>query len=235
MSLSSDTLIEYALGTLEPPDKEAVERQVAQSPALALELAAWQRSLAIFAQVLPPVPPKSSLEPKILLAIRQLAQVMPVLRPRGAATTHRFGVWRMLQVAMSAAAVFAALLFGWRNSQLENRLNRLEQSASTRVSVLAQSSTVQLVSSNKNPIGQAFVRPDGTVLIALRLPPPPTGKTYQAWFIAPNQKAPQPLSTLAQSLDTSIPVDSLALAISLEPEGGSTTPTEVLGVGEVKF
>jgi anti-sigma-K factor RskA len=231
MSLSSDTLIEYALGTLEPPDKAAVERAVAASPALALELAAWQRSLVVFAQVLPPVPPKAALEVRLRSKIQQTpSQVAaPVSRP-----PLRWTLPRVLQFALPAA-VFAALLFGWRSSQLENRLNALEQRTEARVEVLAQSSTVQLVSSNKSPIGQAFVRPDGTVLIALRLPPPPAGKTYQAWFIAPNQSAPQPLSTLQQSLDTSIPVGSLALAISLEPAGGSTTPTQVLGVGEVKF
>jgi anti-sigma-K factor RskA len=232
MSLSSDTLIEYALGTLEPPDKAAVEQALAASPALALELAAWQRSLAVFAQVLPPVPPKSALEVRLRGKIQPTAThtAAPVLRP-----PLRWTLPRVLQFVLPVAAVCAALLFGWRSSQLENRLNALEQSAKTRLEVLAQGSAVQLVSSNKSPIGQAFVRPDGTVLIALRLPPPPAGKTYQAWFIAPNQSAPQPLSTLQQSLDTSIPVGSLALAISLEPAGGSTTPTEVLGVGEVKF
>jgi anti-sigma-K factor RskA len=243
MSLSSDTLIEYALGMLEPPDKEAVEQAVATSPALALELAGWQRSLAVFAQVLPPVAPKSTLEARLRSKIQQTLtavpqavpmQATPVVRPT-VLPTMRWTLPRMMQFALPAAAVFAALLFGWRSNQLQNRLNALEQNTAARVSVLAQSSAVALVSNNKNPIGQAFVRPDGTVLIALRLPPPPAGKTYQAWFVAPNQQAPQPLATLNQSLDTTIPVGSLALAISLEPVGGSTTPTEVLGVGEVKF
>jgi anti-sigma-K factor RskA len=235
MSPTSDTLIEYALGTLEPPDKVAVEQAVAASPALALELAAWQRSLAVFAQVLPPIAPSATLEQKILAAIRQLAQTMPAFRARKAPLKRRFGVWRMVQVALSAAAVVTAVFFGWRSSQLQTQLVSLEQRTGARVAVLAQSKVVSLVSSRKNPIGQAFVQPDGTVLIALRLPPPPAGRTYQAWFIAPNQSAPQPLSTLETSLDTSIPVSSVALAISLEPVGGSKTPTEVLGVGEVKF
>jgi anti-sigma-K factor RskA len=233
MSLSSDTLIEYALGTLEPQKQAAVEQALLESPTLALELAAWQRSLAVFARVLPPIPPSQGLEQKILATIRQLAQVMPTMRLRG--TAQPAPNRRILPFALATAASLAAVVFGWRSTQLENRLNAFEQSAKTRLEVLAQGSAVQLVASNKNPIGQAVVRPDGTVLIALRLPPPPAGKTYQAWFIAPNQKAPQPLSTLEQGLDTRIPVGSLALAISLEPVGGSTTPTEVLGVGEVKF
>jgi anti-sigma-K factor RskA len=233
MNPSSDTLIEYALGTLEPQQKAAVERALAQSPFLALELAAWQRSLAVFAQVLPPIPSSPSLEQKILVAIRQLAQMMPPMRLRAAHPQSRRG--RILPFALAAAATVAALFLGWRSTQLEARLVALEQRSTSRLAVLAQGSAVSLVSSNQIPIGQAFVRPDGTVLIALRLPPPPAGKTYQAWFISPNNTAPQPLQTLETSLDTSIPVGSLALAISLEPVGGSSAPTEVLGLGEVRF
>ncbi|MFN3267103.1 MAG: anti-sigma factor domain-containing protein [Deinococcales bacterium] len=235
MSLSSDTLIEYALGTLEPSQQAQVEREVAKSPALALELAAWQRSLAVFAQVLPPVPPNPSVQQKILMAIRQLAQVLPPVRSRATLPRPRAGAWRIFRIALPAAAMLAAVFFAWRSNQLETRINALEQTSQMRLNVLSQAQSVALVATNKDPIGQAFVCPDGTVLIALRLPAPPAGKTYQAWFIAPNQKAPQPLQTLEQSLDTNIPVGSLALAISLEPTGGSTVPTEVLGVGEVKF
>lgn len=76
----------------------------------------------------------------------------------------------------------------------------------------------------------------GVMLIASNLPPAPAGKTYEMWVV-PKGGAPRPAGTfdsdaggnarhlLAGPLDRAA---TAAIAVSLEPAGGSETPTQVL-------
>jgi anti-sigma-K factor RskA len=232
----TDTLIQFALGTLEPAEAAKVALAVAQSQALTLELAKWQESLAVLAQSVEQTSPSSMVETRILEQIR--GSKKPIAAPRrGSRVPQRqTGLFRgLLTRAFPVVAVALAVFFAWRSSQLENQIVSLQQQAKTRVTVLSESTLVKLASSQNIPIGQAFLTPNGKLIIALKLPEPEAGKTYQAWFIQNGQSNPQPLETLQTSLDTHVPKNAAVIAISLEPIGGSTTPSQVLGVGEVKF
>jgi anti-sigma-K factor RskA len=63
------------------------------------------------------------------------------------------------------------------------------------------------------------------------IPPPPQGKNYQLWYLTPSVNIPsgivQPDSTgrIYDWFTISEDISSLTMAISLEPEGGSKTPT----------
>jgi anti-sigma-K factor RskA len=231
--VDTDTLIQYALGTLEPNETAQVAAAVAQSEVLALELAKWQSYLAIIGQSVEQTEPSPMLEQKILTAIRKKVRAAP--RPMSQRQTTSRMFRSFFTRAIPIAALSLAVFFGWRNTQLENQIVVLQQQAKTRVSVLSNSQLVKLASSTNIPIGQAYLTPSGQLMIALKLPEPSVGKTYQAWFIAKNNTKPQPLETLQNNLDTKVPSNTVVIAISLEPIGGSTTPSEVLGVGEVKF
>lgn len=70
-----------------------------------------------------------------------------------------------------------------------------------------------------------------------RLPLPPADKSYQLWIITPD--SPQPVDVGVIISDTAryefrspYPTKVAALAISLEPKGGSPAPTNVLYVGK---
>ncbi len=237
-----DTLIQYALGTLEPDLAWQVQEAVIASPALALELAAWQKSLSLFALDVPQHNVPNNLEAKILERIRQPnVRPAPTIKTRQLPQSRSATFWTRA-VAFPVAALAIAAFFGWRSLQLESQVsalssqvNQISTQSQARISILSQSSLVKLASNQNTPIGQAFLTPEGKLVIALKLPTPQTGKTYQAWFIAKGESAPRPLETFSQSLDTSIPANAVAVAISLEPTGGSSTPTEVLGVGAVKL
>lgn len=233
----TDTLIEFALGTLEPETAKWVEQAVSESPALALELSAWQKSLAAFGSNLPAVTPSVQLEARVISAIRQ---AHPPISRRAAPqpsrrASPRANIFLALTSALSAVGLLAAVFFLWRNQSLEQQISALQRVNATRVQVLSASSAIQLASNKNIPIGKAFLTPNGQLVIALSLPEPQAGKTYQAWFIEQGQSTPRPLQTLSTSLDAVVPSNVAAIAISLEPSGGSTTPTEVLGVGVVKF
>ena len=71
-----------------------------------------------------------------------------------------------------------------------------------------------------------------------RLPLPPPDKSYQLWIITPD--SPQPVDAGVIVSDTArfafkspYPVKVAALAISLEPRGGSPAPTTVVYVGKM--
>lgn len=228
----SDTLIEYALGNLEPSQHAEVEAALLASPALALELAAWQKSLSALAATVPQSSPRPQLEGQILAAIRQPVPQTTAPRPMQRSAPRPMRSVLAWTRAASVVSLALAGFFVWRGTQLETQITALQTQAASRVATLAQSSSIRLTSNQNAPIGQAFVS-GGKLVIALQLPEPPKGKTYQAWVILKGETAPRPLETLRSSLDSQIPSNVAAIAISLEPVGGSKTPTEVLGVGSV--
>lgn len=90
--------------------------------------------------------------------------------------------------------------------------------------------------------GRVFVGPDHqTVVIVVKdLPPLQPGQTYQVWVIT--EAGPQPSLVFAVNDNgwgtTTVPVPTdqvefSGFGISVEPEGGSQTPTEVVMVGNL--
>ena len=88
-----------------------------------------------------------------------------------------------------------------------------------------------IANGSRFPAGQVITH-DGRVIVALRdLAPPPQGKVYQAWTLANGSKAVAPsitftpehgvaVITLPQSAE-----NLAAVAVSIEPAGGSKAPT----------
>jgi hypothetical protein len=83
------------------------------------------------------------------------------------------------------------------------------------------------------PKGSILVNPrDGVLLMASNLPVLPAGRTYQMWLI-PKGGAPQPAGlfkalpngTALFARPGAVAADTAAVAVSEEPESGSTAPT----------
>ncbi len=92
----------------------------------------------------------------------------------------------------------------------------------------ANSRVVTLVSPEGRVVGRALIRSDRRVLLVLNTPPPP-GRVYQAWGLG--QGAPRPLPVFRWPVTTfRLPEEAQAVAVSLEPPGGSPAPTQVLGL-----
>ena len=79
----------------------------------------------------------------------------------------------------------------------------------------------------------AVVRGNGRILIALQhLPKPPAGKVYQAWTLHKGAKAVAPSITFSPDAGGAVLIelpersaDLVAVAVSVEPAGGSKKPT----------
>ena len=106
----------------------------------------------------------------------------------------------------------------------EQNLERLLASSTTRTSVLN-------TPDGKTPIGKVFMGNDGQVLISHSMMKPPSGKTWQAWYILKGETVPRSLGiTDASHLLTQLPANVQVVAVSEEPVGGSLVPTTVRAV-----
>jgi len=195
-----DLLPLYALGALTPGERQRVEEALKRYPELWPEARALLETASELAAGLPPEPLPEGLEARVLRRIRRV-------RPS----------WGRPLLAAAAALLLVALGYGayfglsWTLALGE---------ASARV--------LTLVGPDGAPVGRTVVRGDGEALVVLKAPSPP-GRVYQAWGLGKGE--PVPLSTFRLPLKTfRLPPEAKALAVSLEPPGGSRRPTEILGL-----
>ncbi len=138
-------------------------------------------------------------------------------------------------------------------ARLEGRVNALEsekKSMETRLASLQPKTSPLEVIQTVKLAPQGLAKPDTEVIATWdaehqqgvlnlsRLPLPAADKSYQLWIITPD--SPQPVDVGVIVSDTAryefrspYPTKVAALAISLEPKGGSPTPTNVLYVGKL--
>jgi anti-sigma-K factor RskA len=193
---------EYVLGSLEGEERREAQRLLAEDPAFARSVAAWQQRLVPLASTVTPVAPPGDLWSRIEASVARApaAEVIPFRRQ------VRF--WRgMTTAALAIAAVLAAFIV-------------LHQPAPQRVALLAPLSggaPVLLVMADAG--GGVSVRPTDGVL------PVASDKDLELWSLARGETRPRSLGVLPGSgrhLTVQL-ADNTQLLVSLEPKGGSPT------------
>lgn len=190
----------YALGALTPEERARVEEALKRYPELWPEAKALLETAAELAAGLPQEPLPPGLEERVLRHIR------PRRLP-------------LLPLLARAAAVLAFLLVGYG----------AYFGLSWTLSLGAPTTRVYaLVGPQGGVVGHAVVRQDGRALVVLRTLPP-QGRVYQAWGLGKGDPVPLPTFRLPLKV-VRLPEGAQALAVSLEPPGGSQKPTEILGL-----
>ncbi len=212
---------EYVLGVMSVAERQAFTRRLASDESLRVEAVYWENHLSPMAEdVVPTAPPATvfkSIEQRLFAE-----DAKPGL-------LQSLGFWRGLSFASLAAAV---LLGG----VLFNSLQPGPGGPSTLIAELAgESKTVRLAVAYDAAAGALKInRVEGAAA---------TGRDFELWLIA-GSNAPVSLGVLPQNAQGSIIVPealratlaNAILAISDEPDGGSTTgaPTgAVLATGQV--
>jgi hypothetical protein len=220
----------YALGLLTPAEKAEMEDHL-RTGCVTCE-AALKSALAVNAIVLsmaPEVVPPARLKRRVLAGVG----VHPMS-------------WTWLGALAAACMVVVAL---WLSVQERSRSAELAQARRTLIEVSSQRdrlmqalsflddpATVPVSFGKGKPLpphGNVFVHSKlGVLLIAANLPAAQAGKTYEMWVI-PKGGAPRPAGLFQSQGGTALhilsgPVDVGtigAIAVTLEPESGSSAPT----------
>jgi anti-sigma-K factor RskA len=244
-----------ALSALDHDEAQALESHLATCAECRSEMDEWQNTASWLALNAPQLEPSPRVREKILLRIKTepapakrssgTVVEMPVRTRQVASTTQRWG-------AIAAMLLFAALLLPllllWRqngayNSQVAEISRQLAEtkqqlaSAEEKVSIVSSPGAriTELGGTDVAPAARGTVAYDQSgraVLFTKDLPPPPSGKAYQLWFITGGKPMPgKVFKTTAAgegTLSDRIPTQALnasIFAVTLEPEAGVTQPT----------
>jgi anti-sigma-K factor RskA len=164
------------------------------------------------------------------------ASVSPLLKARimkrvraGAPRQSQPGIWPAYAVA--AACLALAILTGLADLSLNDRLNRERAQAAAQAQTIAD---LTAPDAQRYPFAGGEVLTHGARLYVAfhALPPPPLGHVYQAWTLAKGATTVAPSVTfqpengglaLVRLPETATTI--VAVAVSVEPEGGSKQPT----------
>ena len=228
----------FALGVLEPEERDEVEQHLARNCPECQE--GVRRALALGSLFMGSFP--ELVAPPRRLRARVLASV--------GAEPKTSRLWLAGLSLATASLLIAVALVSMENTrrgdELASARTQLRQSSGelTRVQgaldFLNEPSTKQVVfgtAQAQPPRGRIFVNAQrGVLLIASNLPAPPAGKTYEMWLV-PKNGAPVPAGLFqSDSQGKAVylrkePFDvgaMKAVAVTLEPEAGSSAPTSGL-------
>jgi hypothetical protein len=245
----AEALALYALDALDnTQERTELEAHLKSCPECNRELEALRGDTALLAlSAVGPAPPQRA-RARLLDAMSEDAQraakpqrlVMGVLRPR----------WMTFApIAATLLLAIFGLIMGRTNLRLRNRLERTEAKLQENQAQLAQAQAVvdllnapdaqhlTLVKSNTPPQPQIKMiyspRKGGLLLMANNLDPLPPEKVYELWLLPMHGGDPVPAGTFKPKTNGSAMMDhsmtagieAKAFAITIEPEGGSQTPT----------
>ena len=199
----------YALDALSAEERQEFEQHLAHCEECRETVAAFHDTAASLAHGVEAQQPPPELRARLLEQARgERGNIVP-FRPR----------WTVRATStVAAVAAVAAIAFGIWAATLHNQLGDRPEA-------------FRLEGAN----GQLVVTPEGdAALIVDDLAPAPTGKTYEAWVI--EGETPEPAGTFAGggtqtafALTRTVP-EGATVAVTIEPEGGSESPT-----GDVQF
>jgi len=215
MRLSDSTLInylaaEYALGTLRGAPRQWLETAAARNATLDTAILRWHGRLATLDQF------EATPAPEIWLAIERRLGWTPTVVADASSFWQRSGVWKAWSFAATIAAIALVIVILQQTPSVQPQEWRafavLESPQQQRMMVLASADLKTLWFTTAQPLAI------------------PAGKSYQLWWIAPNEK-PVPAGLLpganggriALQVAAAAKSQYVALAISVEPVGGSPT------------
>ncbi|MDP8952988.1 MAG: anti-sigma factor [Actinomycetota bacterium] len=214
----------YALGALPEDERLWFEGYLAEHP----ELQAEVDDLASVANLLALAPPEYEPSPELRRNLLSTIEGAP-----GAALAERFPLRARLGelfgpggiVAAAVAVVAVVGLFAWNASQRGENEDLRGELQNRRTHELEGSGAARDVRGEVVEVG------DGrAVLVAENLPAVPEGQVYEAWLMRGEDAKPAGLFEPREEGTAAVPLEGSlegfdSVAVTLEPSGGSPTPT----------
>ncbi len=218
----------YVLGALEADRSAEIEEHINTRCAYCLEHVEAAITVASAMSGL-----AEDQKPPVRLRKRVLASIKPETKN---------SAWRFAVVGLSASCAALAVAAIWSATSvhsyraeitgLQAERNQLREA----VEILSKSETrtVQFGLTNNQPHGRVFVNSNrGLIFVGADLPQLATNRTFQLWLI-PAKGAPEAAGVFRSNADGDsvnvriTPIDTTrihAVAVSVEPQGGSPAPT----------
>jgi anti-sigma-K factor RskA len=239
-----DRTAAYVLGALDPADRLAFEAHVAECTICAAEVRSFAPVAGWLAHAAPATAaPHAQVRDRLIHAIST--------RPSWSGSWFAAAASVLLAVALGGYAAQLRARVTGLESQLREATRRADASEgqvaeARRVAFSAQSQVAVLAAPDLTRIDLAgqpaapratarafWSRSRGLVFTATNLPAPPAGRAYQLWVLTAQ---PAPISAGMLAPDTSGRVTArfdappdlprpVAMAVTLEPEGGVPAPT----------
>ena len=220
-----DSVAAYALGVLSAPEGEAVEKHLQTCETCRDEYRLLRPAVTAIAYSAEAYP--DATEGAVAISPLLKARVMKRVRAEATRRSHS-RYWPAY--AFAAACLALAIVTGAADLALNARFQR--ETAQTRAEA-------EIIADLSAPDAQHYAFARGTVVtrgdrlyLAIRaLPPLPTGRTYQAWTLAKGATKMAPSLTFEPSAGVAVmrlpqPATTVAaVAVSVEPAGGSQQPT----------
>ncbi|MFJ3586757.1 anti-sigma factor [Streptomyces sp. NPDC090127] len=224
----------YALGALEPGERQDFDAHLQACEACRQEAAEFEATAARLAAAVSQPPPAAA-KAQVLAAIegvRQLPPRIPVLAPTHApgSLLRRRAVSLALAASVAAVALAGVAVWQTQNGQeLRQQAGQAQQQLDAVSTVLAAPDARAVHGRSANGALTTVVtsqRQNKAVFTASDLPAPAAGKTYQLWLEHDGAMRPAGFidgdGTVAL---TGSPADAGAVGLTLEPAGGSPQPT----------
>jgi anti-sigma-K factor RskA len=218
-----DNVAAYALGTLLPGEAAKIAQHLQTCEACREEYRFLQPAVTAVAYSAEAGAGATAVSP--LLKARIMKQVRAEV-PARSSVPRAWGAY-----ALAAACLALAIVTGLADISLNDRLARAREQSAAQVQTLADLAA---------PDAQRYAFADGAVVTAgdrlyltmRNLPAPPAGHVYQAWTLPKGSKTMAPSSTFTPENGgvtvLRLPAQATAVtavAVSVEPEGGSKQPT----------
>ena len=216
----------YVLGLLEEPERSLIEEDLRRNdPAAHARLHRALETNAILGTLAPDAAPSKQLRRRVL----------SIAEPEGSRLP-----WNLAWIGLSACLVAGLIYTGTQRQSLQSELSaaqtQLEQRNAT-LEFLRRPDTRLLKTGGQEPaqpVAKVFVNSgQGVLLVASNLPQLQAGRTYEMWVV-PKVGGPRPMGLFKPAADgTAIHLqpgavnlnEAAAVALSVEPEGGSPAPT----------
>jgi anti-sigma-K factor RskA len=215
----------YALDALSEEERREVEDYLGTHP----ELRAEVDNLRSVANLLALAPQEYEPSPELRRDLLNRISSPPVATPAADPSSRRAGLWRLFGPSGLATAAVLALvtvgMFVWNAALQEENQTLQGELQGQQTYALEGTGAAQGVQGEVVRLGD-----ERAVLIAEDLPSPPEGETYEAWILREDVPEPAGLfepddaGVAAAPIEGSIE-DADAVAVTVEPSGGSSSPT----------
>ena len=239
----SDSFAAYALHALPAAERAMVEEYLAAHPDAMNDVVMLKEAAAMLPYSVPPLTPSPQLRVRLMADVYQeaLADMTGVEeRPRAATpvSLDSARARRQRGIIWPFAAVILLVLtigFGGWAAALSRDLSGKDRVIATQSSAIAASGTAKPIAgttANASTRGELLrlANDQAAVLTISGLPPLANGNVYEVWFVAGNTPvsaglfSPNPDGSWSGLVRGDV-TNAQAIAISVEPPGGSAAPT----------